>query len=302
MANTKYPGSGYKRGSETQEEALFRRSNYFQSLDLELHDGKPTARFYCNSNCELESLAEHGTLDPMDEFGAIYTLGLTVFRQPENTGYAFVEIPVYDVCAIVMSHYRDSKVENNLLTSKYSIGQNLNPIEKFRPFQKLLDTLDKEPKRHKLVDMMIGSWRILNQTTMKITLSDIRIFHLNLCLYGEKCNELKNEQHSREYSHPPLCPYAHNMTPCKHKDDSQHMLWFRHPQKCSYGSKCELIENDLRHSNEFEHPEFCPDRGRCENMNNEHRTIYQHVPLYKFHRQCVNNIHGLNDHYLSFCH
>ncbi|CAF1025353.1 unnamed protein product [Rotaria sordida] len=369
MANANSPGGGYKRGDGAQEETIFRRSNYFQSLDLELDNGKPTNRFYCNANCELEPLAECDALYPIDEFGAIYTSGLTVFRQPEDTGYAFMEIPMYDVCAIAMAAYRDPKIQNDLLTSKYSIGtrkkienifaiahhqkhdslvlsalgcgafrnppkhiaaifksvieqyagyfkyiyfaiiddhntgQDLNPIGNFRPFQNSLDNLDAEPKRHKLVDMMIGPWRILNQTTMKeITLSDIRICYLNPCIYGAKCNDLKNEQHSREYSHPPLCPYADNTTPCKQKNDSQHTLWFRHRQRCSYGGECELIENDLMHSNEFEHPEFCRDSGRCENMDNEHLKAYRHVPLCKYRRQCVDYNRGSKDHCLKFRH
>ncbi|CAF1101396.1 unnamed protein product [Rotaria sp. Silwood1] len=370
MANANSPGGGYKRGDGAQEETLFRRSNYFQSLDLELDDGKPTTRFYCNSTCELEPLAERDTLYPMDEFGAIYTSGLTVFRQPEDTtGYAFMEIPMYDVCAIAMAAYRDPKIENDLLTSKYSIGtrkkienifsiahhqkhdslvlsalgcgafrnppkhvaaifksvieqyagyfkyiyfaivddhntgQDLNPIGNFRPFQNLLDPLDEKPKRHTLVDMMIGPWRILNQTNAKeVTLSDIRICYLEPCNYGGKCNDLKNEQHCREYSHPPLCPYADNSTPCKQKNDSQHTLWFRHRQKCSYGGECELIGKDLAHSNEFEHPEFCRDGGRCENMDSEHLKAYQHLPLCQHRRQCVEYNRGSNEHCQKFRH
>ncbi|CAF2836536.1 unnamed protein product [Rotaria sp. Silwood2] len=369
MANANSPGGGYKRGDGAQEETLFRRSNYFQSLDLELDDGKPTARFYCNSNCELEPLSDRDALYPMDDFGAIYTSGLTAFRQPEDTGYTFMEIPMYDVCAIAMAAYRDPKIENDLLASKYSIGtrkkienifaiahhqkhdslvlsalgcgafrnppkhvaaifksvieqyagyfkyiyfaivddhntgQDLNPIGNFSPFRELLDNLNEEPKRHKLVDMMIGPWRILNQTTVKeVTLSDIRICYLEPCFYGGKCNDLKNEQHCREYSHPSLCPNADNRTPCKQKTDSQHTLWFRHRQKCSYGGECELIENDIMHSNEFEHPEFCRDRGRCDNMDNEHLKAYRHVPLCKHRRQCIDYNRGSNEHCLNYRH
>ena len=48
MANAHNPGGGYKRGDGAQEETLFRRSNYFQSLDVELDNEQPTARFYCD--------------------------------------------------------------------------------------------------------------------------------------------------------------------------------------------------------------------------------------------------------------
>ncbi|CAF4073066.1 unnamed protein product, partial [Adineta steineri] len=122
MANATTPGGGYRRGDGAQEETLFRRSNYFQSLDRELDDGKPSARFYCNSNGELEALNARDSLYPMDNYGAIYTSGMTVFRQPEEIGYPFMDIPMYDVCGIAMAAYRDPKVDKNLLTSKYSIG------------------------------------------------------------------------------------------------------------------------------------------------------------------------------------
>ncbi|CAF3353340.1 unnamed protein product [Rotaria socialis] len=369
MANATSPGGGYKRGDGAQEETLFRRSNYFQSLDLELDDGKPTARFYCNSNCDLEPLGKGDRMYEMDEFGAIYTAGLTVFRQPEDTGYTFMDIPMYDVCAIAMAAYRDPKIENDLLTSKYSLGmrkkienifaiayhqkhdslvlsalgcgafrnppkhvaaifksvieqyagyfkyiyfaivddhnagQDLNPTGNYRPFHKLLDNLEEEPKRQYLVDMMIGPWRILDQKTSKeITLSDIRIRYLDPCFHGGKCNDLNTEQHCREFSHPPLCPYTNDTAPCKKKNDTQHMLWFRHREKCSYGGECELIETDFMHSNEFEHPEFCRDGGRCENMGAEHLKAYQHLPLCKYRRECVSFNSGSVEHCQSYRH
>lgn len=122
MANAYSPGGGYRKGDGAQEETLFRRSNYFRSLDIDLDYGTPTSRFYCNSNSDLEILLENQKMYPMDEFGAIYTSGLTVFRQPENTGYAFMDEPLYDVCAIAMAAYRDPAVENNRLVAKFSIS------------------------------------------------------------------------------------------------------------------------------------------------------------------------------------
>ena len=123
MANANSPGGGYKRGDGAQEETLFRRSNYYQSLDLSLDDEKPSARFYCTSGCDLEPFEENDKLYPMDTFGAIYTSGLTVFRSPEPTGYAFMDVPMYDVCAIAMAAYRDPKLENKkFLSAKHSLG------------------------------------------------------------------------------------------------------------------------------------------------------------------------------------
>ena len=370
MANANTPGGGYKRGDGAQEETLFRRSNYHQSLDMSLDDGKPTARFYCNSNCELEPFSEGDDLYPMDEYGAIYTSGLTVFRLQEETGYSFMDIPMYDVCAIAMAAYRDPKMEKkDLLAPKHSIGtrkkiENIfaiayqhkhdclvlsalgcgafrNPpthvasifksvIEQYagyfkcvlfsiiddhnagldfnrdgnvRPFQKVLDNQDITPKRHRTVDMMVGPRRILKQSTDKeVTLSDIRICHLPPCHFGGKCENMQNEQHCREYSHPPLCPYANTTTSCKEKTNDQHLLWFRHRQKCAYGGECQLLEKDPFHANEFEHPEYCRDGGRCENMEAGHLKLYRHVPLCQHRRQCIEYNRRSADHCQDFRH
>ena len=123
MANKDSPGGGYRRGDGAQEETLFRRSNYYQSLDVDLDDGKPSARFYCDSNCNLQPLTNQHHMYPMDEFGAIYTSGLTVFRHAEAVGYSFMDEPMFDVSAIAMAAYRDPKLDDkNFLADRYSIG------------------------------------------------------------------------------------------------------------------------------------------------------------------------------------
>ncbi|CAF4081934.1 unnamed protein product, partial [Rotaria sordida] len=51
---------------------------------------------------------------PMDEYGAIYTSGLTVFRQPENTGYEYMNKPLYGVCSLAMAAYRDPMLNGTM--------------------------------------------------------------------------------------------------------------------------------------------------------------------------------------------
>ncbi|CAM4788960.1 unnamed protein product [Rotaria magnacalcarata] len=124
MANAFSPGGGYRKGDGAQEENIFRRSNYYRSLDMDLDDGKPADRVYCTINCDTKPLIGGEKMYPMDEFGAIYTSGLTVFRQPENNGYDFMDTPVYDVCAIAIAAYRNPRLDRddkNLLSKKYSI-------------------------------------------------------------------------------------------------------------------------------------------------------------------------------------
>lgn len=69
MASAKRPGGGYRTGAGAQEENLFRRSNYYQSL--EDPDGLDTGR-------------EWGY--PLPEFCTIYSPSVFVFRSSEQTG------------------------------------------------------------------------------------------------------------------------------------------------------------------------------------------------------------------------
>ncbi|UJR32654.1 hypothetical protein I4U23_020114 [Adineta vaga] len=370
MANATNPGGGYRQGDGAQEETLFRRSNYYQSLDCELDDGKPSARFHCNSNGDLQPLTQRDRLYPMDEYGAIYTSGLTVFRLPEESGYIYMEIPMYDVCSIAMAAYRDPKVENSVLTGKFSIGtrkkienifaiahqhkhdclvlsafgcgafrnppthiatifksvieqyagyfkciyfaiiddhnagRDFNPKGNYLPFHSVFNGYQIEPKTYRMIDMMIGPWRILKQSKndQEVTLSDIKILHLTPCYYGGKCKDLQNEQHCREFLHPPLCSSTGKQTSCKEKHDDQHMLWYRHRQQCLHGGECKSIEDDSVHGSEFEHPDFCRDRGACENLDPEHLKSYRHVPFCRHRRQCIDYLSKPNEHCQRFRH
>ncbi|CAF4777263.1 unnamed protein product, partial [Rotaria sp. Silwood2] len=100
---------GYRKGDGAQEENLFRRSDYCRSLDVGLDDvhKRPSTRYHCSSNCKLDRLSDDSTMYPMNEFGAIYTSGITVFRQSEDTGYAFMKKPLEGVCSLAMAAYRD---------------------------------------------------------------------------------------------------------------------------------------------------------------------------------------------------
>ncbi|CAF4956701.1 unnamed protein product [Rotaria sp. Silwood1] len=113
MANKTNPGGGYRKGDGAQEENLFRRSNYYQSLDIEIADNDRSERLHCNDKCELTKISKLDSFYPMDEFGAIYTTGITVFRQTESSGYAFMKTPLYNVCAIAMAAHREPKLKNN---------------------------------------------------------------------------------------------------------------------------------------------------------------------------------------------
>ena len=305
---------------------------------MELDDGKPTARFYCTSNGELKKLARRESMYPMDEFGAIYTSGLTVFRQPENVGYDFMSKPMLNVCSIAIAAYRGPKLDSNdpnRLSSKYSIhtrkkienifaiahhhkhdclilsafgcgafrnppkhvatifrsvieeyagffkkicfaviddhnsGHELNPHGNYLPFKELLDGLKVEPRRNKMLDMMIGPWRISKETSKgEVTLSDVKICDLRPCRYGGTCRDLGEKRHCLEFLHPPLCPFTVSSKHCQLMNDDDHMLWFRHRIKCRHGAKCQLIDNPM-HLSHYEHNKITRDDIRRENVNRE---------------------------------
>ncbi|CAF4515491.1 unnamed protein product [Rotaria sp. Silwood2] len=123
MANATNPGGGYRKGDGAQEENLFRRSDYYQSLDVDVADEDRSERLYCTSNCEFKQITTSDEYYPMKEFGAIYTSGITVFRQEEANGYAFMKNPLYNVCAIAMAAYRDPELtKENMLEKKFVIN------------------------------------------------------------------------------------------------------------------------------------------------------------------------------------
>ncbi|CAF3753117.1 unnamed protein product [Rotaria sp. Silwood1] len=132
MASATSPGGGYRKGDGAQEENLFRRSDYLRSLDIGLDEyiDDPSERLHCTSTCDLDSCFDSRRMYPMDEYGAIYTSGLTVFRHPEfiedkaneADGYAYMEKPLTEVCSLAMAAYRDPKLDGNMLAPKYAVG------------------------------------------------------------------------------------------------------------------------------------------------------------------------------------
>ncbi|CAF4033755.1 unnamed protein product [Rotaria sp. Silwood1] len=76
MANAKTPGGGYQKGDGAQEENIFRRSNYYRSLDYKLDQEQIQStnniRKYCSPTGQVVPFDVHQSLYPIDEYGAIY--------------------------------------------------------------------------------------------------------------------------------------------------------------------------------------------------------------------------------------
>ena len=124
MANATSSGGGYRKGNGAQEENLFRRSDYIRSLDVDM-DGylsERPDRFRCTSDGREEPLRQPHQMYPMDEFGAIYTSGLTFFRHSQDVGYEYLDRPIENVCAIAMAAYCDPDLDGGLLSRKFAVG------------------------------------------------------------------------------------------------------------------------------------------------------------------------------------
>ncbi|CAF4246571.1 unnamed protein product [Rotaria sordida] len=281
----------------------------------------------------------------MDEFGAIYTSGITVFRQAEPNGYAYMDEPLYNVCSIAMAAYREPKLKNNTtVTNKYAAGtykkienifaighhhqhdslvlsafgcgafknpprhiallfksaiqkyagyfriiyfaiiddhntgHTVNPQGNLLPFKQILDGFVAQPSHTIFVNSARGPYRILDKPTdEQITLSSVCVFDQPSCYYGAKCNDLRNIQHNKDYSHPPLCPNSDKALPCSSLiDDEIHAYCFIHRLKCKNGGECS--NTDSEHQNEYDHPGFCNDPIRCGDMSAEHLFAYRHLP------------------------
>jgi uncharacterized protein (TIGR02452 family) len=368
MANATNPGGGYRKGDGAQEENIFRRSDYYHSLDGEIADKDRSERIYCTPKYELKPLKGYGGFYPMEEFGAIYTSGITVFRGTEAEGYPYMKNPLYDVCAIAMAAYRDplltktntlenkpaiktrKKIENifaiahqhkhNCLVlsafgcgafrnppkhvallfksviyqyagyfdriyfaiiDDHNTGNQINPHGNFLPFKQLLDGLVVEPPKTLRIDGVSGPYRILDKTSGgQLTLGDVCILNLPPCQHGTICRDLKNVDHTRQYSHPPRCSLQSAISTCDQMDDAVHMFTFIHTMKCKHGGEC--TSKDPAHLNDYDHPEYCKDGSDCRNISLEHLFDYRHLPICRDGIDCSKYLRHDFDHMKLYRH
>ena len=88
MASAKNPGGGVYGGAGAQEEYLFRCSDYFRFL-FQYAD---PASFDCEKVYGIPHNMHH-SYPLKDNFGGVYSHGVTVFRDTEANGYALLETP-----------------------------------------------------------------------------------------------------------------------------------------------------------------------------------------------------------------
>jgi len=107
MASRNRPGGGYLRGAGAQEENLFRRTNYFQSLEDSDHRDFSRKWSY-----------------PLEEFSGVYSPEVFIIRQSEQNGYALLPQPLI-MSFIAVSAYSQPRVVGG--DEKKKIEPNLAP-------------------------------------------------------------------------------------------------------------------------------------------------------------------------------
>ena len=116
MANERYPGGGAERGAAAQEESIFRRTNYYESLYLRenpyLKEKMPN-KSYC-----------------IPEKGAIYSPDIQVFRASEKEGFAFIDPEKMSFIAVAAYNLGDTRKPMDSNSSGYINGMK----EKIRSF------------------------------------------------------------------------------------------------------------------------------------------------------------------------
>ena len=93
MASSYHPGGGWKTGAAAQEENLFRRTSYVNSLINNPFLAKNTY--------------------PLDEFGCIYSPQLFIFRGIEENGYPLLD-SVFEISFIAAAMYKAPEIDRNI--------------------------------------------------------------------------------------------------------------------------------------------------------------------------------------------
>ncbi|CAF1645686.1 unnamed protein product, partial [Adineta ricciae] len=309
MANAKTPGGGYRKGDGAQEENIFRRSDYYQSLDLEVADRERYERLYQSSKGDIKRAKDQDALYPMKEFEAIYTSGITVFRGTEENGYAFLKKPLYDVCAIAMAAYRDPPLtDKNMLQDRSAINT-LKKIENVFTIAHqhnhdclVLSALGcgafKNPPEHValLFKSIIRQYAGYFKTIYFAILDDHNTGNSlnpqgNLLPFQEVFNKF-------DAVYPPKSLRVNSASGpyriLNKSSDGKVTLsdvCILHLPPCENGSKCAEL-NDAGHKAKFSHPPVCPlleEGTACTENNDEvHMFTFLHNSKCKYGGQCTN--------------
>jgi uncharacterized protein (TIGR02452 family) len=328
MANQTSPGGGYRKGDGAQEENIFRRSNYYQSLDAEIADRD---RLHCNDKCELKPISKSDSFYPMDDFGAIYTTGITVFRQTEANGYALMKAPLYNVCAIAMAAYKDPKLKNSkTLENKFAVNtqkkiENIFAIAHYHKHDCLvLSALGcgafKNPPGHiasifksvilqyagffntiyfAIVDDHNAGNRINPQGNFlpfQELLDDLTVpspiyLRINAAIGP---NRILDKSTDGQLTLSNVCilelPPCHHGAKCRDRQKPEHKAQFLHPPICSLLNATSACEqlDDEIHAFTFLHNTKCKFGGECNDIDPIHLLEFDHPEFCEYGGDCTN--------------
>ncbi|CAF3383056.1 unnamed protein product [Rotaria socialis] len=309
MANATNPGGGYRKGDGAQEENIFRRSDYFRSLDVGLDQWLPerSERFYCSSSCQIDPLSDHNSMYPMHEFGAIYTSRLTVFRQSEDTGYNYMKKPLEGVCSLAMAAYRDPKLDGNMLTSKYAVGtrkkiENIFAIAHHQKHDSLVLSAFgcgafKNPPGHiaqlfiSVIEQYAGFFKLIS---FAIIDDHNAGHHLNP---EGNFKPFKDALDGMVVPRMPPINKPHSMFgPYRilSHDWSINNVCIYDKMPCNFGAKCNDIY-DLTHAQEFSHPPICPHAAMKVSCHLTKDSVHMHSFIHRIRCQYGGECRHIDD-------
>ncbi|CAF4422869.1 unnamed protein product [Rotaria sp. Silwood2] len=322
MACATNPGGGYRKGDEAQEENLFRRSDYFRSLDIDLDhiQDEISERFYCSENGKILSLSNPKTMYPMDEYGAIYTSGLTFFRKSQDNGYDYMNTPLENVHVLAMSAYCNPKLDGNMLSPKYAIGmrkkiENIFSIAYYNKHDCLILSAFgcgtfKNPSNHiaKLFRSVIEQYAGFFQKIIFAISNDHHIEQQ----YNRQENFQSFKNELDELYLEPILPLNQPNTmfgPYRVLSDglniSNVLIFDLEP--CHFAATCNEIY-DRQHSQNYSHPSLCKQQcltGTCTQINDiVHRYLLIHRSPCKYGALCKdidNDKHFQEYEHPSYC-
>jgi uncharacterized protein (TIGR02452 family) len=296
MANAQTPGGGYQKGAGAQEENLFRRSNYYLSLDMELDYNKQADRFWCTTNCEQKLIENDQKIYPIEDYGAIYTSGITVFRDIEDKGYVYLEQPVYGVCSIALAAYARPELKhnnNNMLTDKYAVDtrkkiENLFAIAHHHGHDCLiLSALGcgafRNPPTHiamifkSVIEQYAGYFKQIYFSIIDDHNTGNRLNpDGNYRPFKDILDDLIVQSSKREFDINMISGPYRILNKNHGKLTIDHVKIFDIPP-CQYGSLCHNL-NDTQHCQSYCHPPLCPQYESCDQSTKDgvHLSSFVH--------------------------
>ncbi|UJR12851.1 hypothetical protein I4U23_017025 [Adineta vaga] len=343
MTHWKYPGSEYKKYDGTQDENLFRQSDYFHCLnvDLEQHQQDRPKRFHCSSDCQLESLSNQNNIQRIDDFGIIYTSGITIFRQSEESGYAYMDKPLENVNILTITSYENPSLEKDMLSTKYAMAtrkkiENIFSIAYHHKHDSLVLSnfscdINKNPVDHivqlfsSVIEQYAGFFKTIIfaipdnndqnhrsnskqifQSFEKLegTINAITLIRKSNTIFGPYRILSENVQ-TNDIDICDLSPCQFGAK-CRERNNEGHIGKFSHPPLCSKScltGKCDQT-NNIVHMYSFVHRNQCQYGGECRQIDDDkHCQEYEHPPSCSAGGTCKNTtvIHLREYRHLPLC-